>query len=931
MPQPQARARAGLIHLGIAALASSLILSGCTGDTPESLQAKAQSALQAGNTRAAILHLKTVLQAQPDAAEPRFQLGAALLADGDPGGAQIELSRALDQGYPRDKALPLLARALLLSGQGKRLTSLYSTVDLEDKAAQAALKSYVAAAWGEQGDRAKTEAAVQAALAAQPEHPQALVLRARMIAGTGEFDNALKIVDQVLAREPGRFDAWVLKGELLAYSKNDIPAAEAAFRKALEFEKAYLPAHSALVSSRLRASDLPGARKQADALRALLPNHPQTVFIDAYVAALDKQYPRARELVQQVLRVLPDHTSVLQLAGTVEAELGALVHAESLFGKALRLDPTLDNARRNLAQAQLRLGKPRAAHDTLKPLLAASSTDGGALAIAGEAALAAGDPAAAEVYFGRAAQADPSNPRTRTALVMTRLARGETAESFSSLKAISAQSNDTYADLALVSAHLKRGEYDAALAAVDVVARKLPEGATAPDLRGRVLATKGDLAGARAAFEQALARDPASVATHLSLNEIDFREKRPEQALARLDKALTSQPGNSALLTARAHVLERSAAPVEEVKTALAAAVQAAPADVGARVAQVDALLRAKQYKEALIAAQAADAAIPGDLGILDALGRAQALAGDTQQAIGTFRRITNIEPGLPQPHLRLAAMHRDQGNTSAAIASLRRAVELDPDQVQARSDLIDLLVRNKQAKQAVDIAREMQTRSPQSPSGYLLEGATQMRLNDPAAAAAVYRKGMAAARDQGEIARLLFRALIITKREPEALRHAESWLQRAPDDAAMHYEVGTTEIDRGNLESAEKHLRRAAALRDDHPMVLNNLAWVLATRGKPGALPLARRAVELRPNDANLLDTLATVLAAERQFGEAIAVQKRAIEVAPGEPALRLHLAQIALQANDKALARSELDRLSGLGTKFPGHAEVARLISKL
>ena len=52
---------------------------------------------------------------------------------------------------------------------------------------------------------------------------------------------------------------------------------------------------------------------------------------------------------------------------------------------------------------------------------------------------------------------------------------------------------------------------------------------------------------------------------------------------------------------------------------------------------------------------------------------------------------------------------------------------------------------------------------------------------------------------------------------------------------------------------------------------------------------------------------------------------------LAPDAPALRLTLAKLYAKAGDKALAKSELERLAQLGGRFAGQAEVARLLKTL
>ena len=146
-----------------------------------------------------------------------------------------------------------------------------------------------------------------------------------------------------------------------------------------------------------------------------------------------------------------------------------------------------------------------------------------------------------------------------------------------------------------------------------------------------------------------------------------------------------------------------------------------------------------------------------------------------------------------------------------------------------------------------------------------------------------------------------------------------------------MLFYLGTQAEGERNLAGAEQRYREVLAIEPDNFMALNNLAMLLVQQKKPGAVPLAERAVERAQDKATYLDTLAQAYAGENSLAKAVEAQRRAVSLAPQEHGWRLALAKLQLQAGDKASAKAELDKLSALGSSFAQHVEVASLRSSL
>lgn len=916
--------------VAVAAATLLLAIAGCSGKSEADLVGSAKSYLAKNDTKAAILELKSLLQKNPQSAEARFLLGEALLKGGDAASAVVELEKANDLKYGDDAVLPLLARALRQTGQSKKVTDLYSRVVLSDAKAAASLKATVAEAYAGQGQLERSEAALNASLQFDPKNMPARLLQARLMAGTGALDEAMAMVDAILADDPKRVEALNHRGQILWFGKGDYDGAVKAFSQALEVDAKSMAAHMTLIGMALQKQDVPEFKSRAAALAKAMPGHPETRFYEAQSALIDLNYPRARELTQQLLKIAPDSPRLLQLAGAIEYQAGSPVLAETHLNKALQQAPNLVPARRLLAETHLRTGQPTKALATLKPLLERQRPDAQALAIAAEAYLQAGDLQKAEATFNEAAKRDPDNTKVKLALALSQIAKGQSVEGLSALESLSKTDTGVFADLALISVRMRRNELDAALSAVKRLQPKMA-GKPLPDqLRGRILTQRKDWAGARASFEQALVVDPVYFPAVAGLAALDMAQQHPDDAVKRFESLLQRDPKNYRALMAVADLRQRSGAKPQEITALLTEAVTSNPGEVAPRLLLINHLLAQRDAKGAREAAQAAVAAVPDDQQLLDAQGRALLAAGDLEQAISVFRKLSAAQPNSAMPLLNMAEAYRLSKDYGAAAQSLRRALELAPDLMPAYRGLVQLAMADKRVDEALATARKAQKQRPKDPEPYRLEADVQYSQKRWDAAIAATRQALALSKLPLDAIHL-HGLYLAAGRKGDADRFVLEWEREQPKDADFQVHLATLALTRSEFAASESRFRKALALRPDDGPTLNNLAWLLVQQGKPGAVALAERANVAMPNSTAVMDTLALALAADNQLAKAIEWQRRAVEAAPDGPHLRLNLARLLVKSGDKAGARVELERLAKLGSKFNRQTEVAALMGTL
>lgn len=918
------------LRAGFSTLLLALLLTACGGEKPEALLASAKDYLAKNDSKAAVIQIKNALQKNPELPEARFLLGKALFDSGDPMSAEVELRKALDFKYPADEVVPLLARAMIAAGQSRKAVDEFSKMTLSSPKNNADLQTSLALAQLSLGNRAAANTALTAALAAQPDHSPALVAQAQLAASGGDIPGALAMVDKVLQKSPANPEAQKLQGDLLR-SQGNKEGAEAAYRQALAARADYTPASFALVSLLNREGKLDAAAQQLEGLKKTAPRHGLTQYLEAEHAYRKKDYTGARDKIQQLLKQSPDSPPALELAGAIEFQLNSFVQAESHLSRALSLAPDSRAARRLLVALYLRTGQSAKAMSTLEPLLGTIENDSNMQVLAGQVFMLNGNVAKAEEYFVQAAKLDPKNAQKQTSLALAHLVKGDASGAFNELEGISTWDTGITADMALIAAHLRRNDFDRALTAIAALEKKQPDNPMVHQLRGGALLAKKDEAAARKSFEKALALKASYLPAASSLATLDMRANKPEDAKKRFETLLVADPANIQALLALAQLKSQTGAPPAEVAATINKAVAANPTDSQARIALIEFHLASKDVKKALSTAQEAATALPDRPEIVNALGRVQHLAGDSNQALATYGKLAAARPTLPLPHLRMAEIYLATREKDKSIESLRKAISIKPDLVEAQRGLIMLLVDAGKSAEALSIARDVQKQRPKEPVGYLLEGDIAAAAKDWNTAIAAYRNGLKKAQFT-ELAIRLHSAHLASGKNAEADKWAGEWLKEHSKDAAFRLHLGDVATGKGDWAAATRQYQSVLEVQPDQVLALNNLAWVSGQANNIGkAIEYAEKANKLAPNRPAFMDTLGMLLAQKGDTGRALELLRKALELSPQDAGIRLNLAKVMIKAGKKSEAGQELDTLTKLGDKFPKQAEVEKLKKEL
>ncbi|HZM68931.1 MAG TPA: tetratricopeptide repeat protein [Candidatus Cryosericum sp.] len=371
---------------------------------------------------------------------------------------------------------------------------------------------------------------------------------------------------------------------------------------------------------------------------------------------------------------------------------------------------------------------------------------------------------------------------------------------------------------------LDEGDVDGAIAQFE---HALAKGAPGQEVRlnlARAFLEKGDYEKARSAAAEVLRADPRSKQAEAIIAGTYIKEGRLEEAEARLRAALAI---DASFLLARAklgEVLQRQGRDDEALKE-LETAVSIAPlspiefnniGNIHRRHGRIDQAMLA--YRDAL-------RADPQYIGAYNNLGLCLQEGGRLKEAAALYEKALAIRPENAVLRNSLATLRALQGDREGALLEVRRAVKSNPDWPVAQGNLATLL----------------------------------FQMGRMAEARGEFERWVAIEPDNLE-ARLGSALTLLATQEPEAaMARFEEVLKRDPGNFRANVALGEILLRRGELEKAQARLETAAKSGEPVPRVFNSLGEVYMKRGLAAEAASAfQRSLAIDPKQKEIRDRLA-------------------------------------------------------------------------
>ncbi|MEM7651060.1 MAG: tetratricopeptide repeat protein [Pseudomonadota bacterium] len=275
-------------------------------------------------------------------------------------------------------------------------------------------------------------------------------------------------------------------------------------------------------------------------------------------------------------------------------------------------------------------------------------------------------------------------------------------------------------------------------------------------------------------------------------------------------------------------------------------------------------------------------------------LSKIEAVNTNTQSDI--FIRVKSAEEGVSEAFYDMARLLTQEYSDESARVFGHIALYLDPAHTRAKLLLASIAARNERFDDAIALYKKV----PKGDENFL-----KARR---AAADILYEQGRIA--EAIEELQMLTNeyddldALIqignIHRLDEDFSKSIKAYNKAAKklgginaDHWHLHYVRGMSYEQDGQWKKAEADLQAALNFQPNHPYVLNYLGYAWADQGEnlEKALEMIKRAVQIRPGDGYITDSLGWVYYRMGRYEEAVPYLEQAVELMPYDPIINDHL----------------------------------------
>jgi Flp pilus assembly protein TadD len=298
-------------------------------------------------------------------------------------------------------------------------------------------------------------------------------------------------------------------------------------------------------------------------------------------------------------------------------------------------------------------------------------------------------------------------------------------------------------------------------------------------------------------------------------------------------------------------------------------------------------------------------------------------------QAKAEAERLASDTKGSPQVEMQLGMIALGQGHYSEAEDYFRRLYKEGSPNLQPLAGLVDTYEAEHQPDRALQLMQAEVQKAPDSAGKATLLAATEEAAGKSDLALAELQK-LAQQHPTSADAQVRIAQLEIKHGHlEEALQALQRAQQLAPNGKGLDFVVGNVQDQLGRKSEAVASYRKALAKTPDDPLLLNNLAFLLAEMGGNlnEAQQMVSTAIRKAPNLPQLQDTLAWVEIKQHHEAAALQILERLTKEHPESVTFRYHYAVALIDSGNRSAGKDQAE--TALSEKPP--AEMATALRSL
>jgi cellulose synthase operon protein C len=898
--------------------------------TSEEHLAKAKIFLEQSDSASAIVELKNALKQDVDNARASSLLGKLYFEAGSYEEADKEFSRALSTGEDATVIIPMQAKVLLSLGEFDRLDAL--ALDGLDPESRSVVQAAKGLSMIYRENLVVAAEIMEAALQNEPHSPYVEVAAARLSMEHGDLDEARNRLNEVITRFPEYATAWNLLGDIESAQRRP-KEAEVAYTNVIEFSGNHFNALLNRALASIYLGNFPSAQKDLAAVVTAYPlarDHPGVQFATGLVQLQNKQLDPARKAFFQASEYSDNYPLTQYYLAIIDLEQGLVEQAVSHAYKFLGLVPG-SVAGAKLA-AKLELGKKayRKAEKLLLPVVAARPDDTEAINLLASAMQAQGKDAEGVELLAKVAALQPDSIEAKARLGATLLEGGSDETGIQALRDILAKyPGYEQADVLLVLNYLRQSNPAGAIQAAREYQERNPSGAISYYLLGRAYVASGERPKAMAAFKKALELRPGDPGAASSLADLALSDDDYEAARSYYKQVLEHYPEHmqTRLKVAASYAVEGKN---QEMLDSLQSTLAANPRAMEPRLVKARYHMAKGQLEEVIPLLDELTEEQKEHQDALATLAAFELAVSRYNQALVTLGKLLKVRPDVAQYHYMQSKAYAGLGEVEYLSAALERTLELDPNHFYARIALARLALLSNRLDTFEQQLNELATVAPDNLDVIKLQVVSAQRRGDNKSALQLLETVFAQQPTSSNVIALAAQHHS-GGNVSSAIVQLQRWVKEHANDVKAREQLAEMYGRNNQRDDVVYQYREILQLDPEHVMALNNLAWYLLEDDPRQALDLADRANRLSPDSWSILDTLAMAQMKNNDMREARRSIDRARVLAPENPEMSFHEAQVRVAEGDPDGALDALNSLLAKHPEFSKRAQAETLLKQL